>query len=88
MHTTVPFTRAVDREQSDIVALRHYAWLQDGLERVGLTATPYRIAAAWNAGLGATVRGHLSAATLDYARRVENLAVVLRAEVENNGERP
>ena len=34
MHTKVPFERALDRVESEEVALRHYEWLRRGLERL------------------------------------------------------
>lgn len=74
MHSSVPFKRAVDRSVSDEVALRHYEWLKCGLERNGLTVTTYNIAMAWNAGLGAVVRGRVPASTRDYAERATNIA--------------
>lgn len=74
MHTTVPFARALDRSESDAVAVLHYEWLRRGLERAGMTPTPYAIALAWNSGLTATVRGRSPAVAHDYARRAENLA--------------
>jgi hypothetical protein len=74
MHTSVPFSRALDRSASDDVAIRHYEWLKQGLVRNGLEATPYNIALAWNGGLSATVRGSVPAAARDYAERVINIA--------------
>src|ERR1043165_7025437 len=32
MHTTIPFRQALDRETSDVVAVKHYEWLKRGLE--------------------------------------------------------
>jgi len=80
MHTTVPFARALDRSESDAVAVLHYEWLRRGLERAGMAATPYAIALAWNSGLTATVRGRSPAVAHDYARRAENLA----GDIERN----
>ena len=75
MHTQVPFKQAVNRSQSDEVAVRHYEWIKRGLVRAGLPVTPYNIALAWNGGLSATIRGRVPAATRNYAERVNNLAV-------------
>ncbi len=74
MHTTVPFARAVERAESDIVAVKHYEWLSRGLLRAGLEPTPYNIALAWNGGLSAAVRGRAPGAAHAYAQRAQNLA--------------
>ncbi len=74
MHTAVPFARAVERGESDAVAVRHYEWLSRGLRRAGLAATSYNIALAWNGGLGAAVQGRAPSVAREYARRAENLA--------------
>lgn len=74
MHTTVPFARAINREESDVVAVRHYEWLRRELERAGVPATPYMIALAWNGGLDGAISGRAPAIAHDYARRAVNLA--------------
>lgn len=74
MHTTAPFSRALDRRSSDAVAVKHYEWIKAELERRGVTATPYRIALAWNAGIRAVLVEHPSAVAADYASRAANLA--------------
>ena len=74
MYTAVPFSRALDRLESDRVAVQHYEWLRRGLERAGQTATPYLIALAWNSGLDAAVNGRSPAVAHDYAQRAVNLA--------------
>lgn len=74
MHTKVPFARANDRSESDVVAVAHYEYLKRGLERNGVPATPYTIALAWNGGLDAVVRGTAPKAAHNYARRAVNLA--------------
>ena len=74
MHTTVPFTQAVDRTTSDVVAIKHYEWIKRGLESAGKPATPYYIALAWNSGLGAAVSGKSPRVAHDYAQRAANLA--------------
>lgn len=48
-------------------AAKHLRWLASRMEN----PTPFRLAVAWNGGLGALKRP--SAKTLDYAKRVENL---------------
>ncbi len=77
MHTQVPFRQAIDRKHADAVAIRHYEWIKRGLVRAGLPVTPYHVALAWNGGLSATLRGRVSAATRNYAERVNNLATQL-----------
>lgn len=74
MHTSVPFNRALDRDTSDVVAVKHYEWLKRGLEAAGVRATPYNIALAWNGGLGAVISGRSPSIAHDYARRAANLA--------------
>ena len=73
MHTDVPFEKALDRLQSEEVAVRHYEWLRRGLARNGFPQTPYYIALAWNGGLASVVRGRAPRAAHDYAERVMNL---------------
>ena len=79
MHTDVPFERALDRMQSEEVAIKHYEWIRRGLIRNGFPQTPYYIALAWNGGLSSVVRGKTSRAARDYAERVTNLVVDLRS---------
>ena len=74
MHTTTPFSSAINRQISDAVALRHYDYLKKGLEAARMPATPYYIALAWNSGLGAATSGRSPAVSHDYARRASNLA--------------
>jgi len=73
MHTSKPFSMAVQREHADEVAVMHYEWLRRGLERNGLTASSYNIALAWNAGLSAVVNGRVGNRTRGYASQVVNL---------------
>ncbi|HWA85217.1 MAG TPA: hypothetical protein VG710_03250 [Opitutus sp.] len=80
MYTTIPFSYAVNRHASDTVAIRHYEWIKQGLERNGLEATAYNIALAWNGGLQAAVDGRSCAAARDYAERVNNIVHEMRAE--------
>lgn len=74
MHSTAPFKQALDRSESDVVAVRHYEWLKDGLLRARMPVTPYNIALAWNGGLTGTIRGKAPRAAHDYAQRAANLA--------------
>jgi hypothetical protein len=74
MHTTAPFSRALDRRSSDAVAVKHYEWIKAQLEGRGIIPTPYRIALAWNGGIRAVFVEHPPAAAVDYASRAANLA--------------
>lgn len=74
MHTSAPFLRALDRAESDVVAVKHYEWLKRGLEKAGVPASTYNIALAWNGGLSAAVRGRAPRAAHSYAQRAVNLA--------------
>jgi hypothetical protein len=69
-----PFSFALDRRASDSVAVLHYEWLKQQIERRGLPASPYNIALAWNGGLRAVVGRSASRASRDYAQRAANLA--------------
>lgn len=77
MHTTVPFSRALDRSTSDEVAIKHYEWLTRGLRSAGMPVTPYNIALAWNSGLTATVKGRSPRVAHQYAERAMNLAATM-----------
>ncbi len=74
MHTSIPFQRAINRETSDVVAVKHYEWIKQGLEAARRPATPYNIALAWNGGLGAVISGRSPRIAHDYAQRAVNLA--------------
>jgi hypothetical protein len=78
MHTDVPFERALDRAQSEEIAIRHYEWIRRGLVRNGFPQTPYYIALAWNGGLSSVVRNRSTRAARDYAERVTNLVFDLK----------
>ena len=80
MHSTAPFSRALDRGAAEEVAVRHYEWIRRGLEKAGMTASPYNVALAWNGGLAATVGGRAPRAAHRYAERAANLASVLGGE--------
>lgn len=73
MHTTRPFSQAVQREAADEVAVKHYEWIKHALERAGVEATPFNIAMAWNCGVDAVLAGRAPTASYDYATRVNNL---------------
>ena len=80
-YTARPFRDALIRVCSDQVAVAHYEWLREGLKRNGLEVSPYNIALAWNAGLGAVVKGRVPRAARSYAERVNNLAMEMAAHV-------
>lgn len=80
MHTREPFTKAVNREQADAVAVRHYEWIRQGLKQAGIDPNPYNIALAWNSGLGAVVTGRVPQVTYNYAQRVENLVTSIKQQ--------
>jgi len=69
-----PFSCALDRRDSDDVAVRHYEWLKNQIERRGMPASPYNIALAWNGGLGAVFARRTPRSVRDYAERAANLA--------------
>ncbi len=79
MHTKKPFHLATNRAESDKVAVAHYEWIKQGLQRNGIESSPYTIALAWNAGLSAVVQHRVPAVTRDYAERVVNLVTDLKA---------
>lgn len=73
-YTTAPFSQALDRRVSDAVAVKHYNWLKDELQKRGVAPTPYAIALAWNGGMRAALSDNPPAAAADYAERAANLA--------------
>ena len=73
-HTRRPFSDALDRRWSDLVAALHHDWLCERLVRNGLEPSVYNVALAWNAGLSATVRDRAPRRSHDYAVRVGNIA--------------
>lgn len=79
MHTQKPFGEAVNRKTSDEIAILHYEWIKNALERAGMEPSTYNIAMAWNAGVGAVIKGRVPAVSRDYATRVNNLATDLSA---------
>lgn len=54
-------------------ARAHVPWLAVRCEANGLTASPYNIALAWNAGITRALTRNTSAANRDFAQRVTNL---------------
>ncbi|HLP02222.1 MAG TPA: hypothetical protein VK163_09360 [Opitutaceae bacterium] len=78
MHSRAPFRNALVRSHADQVAVAHYDWLVQQLQRNGLRPSAYNIALAWNAGIGAVVSGRAPRASHQYAQRVVNIADELR----------
>lgn len=74
MYTSAPFTQALDRPTSDLIAVQHYEWLKSGLESARMPVTPYNIALAWNGGLAAAIAGRSPRVAHNYAERAANLA--------------
>ncbi len=70
MHTSKPFRYALIRKHADEVAVEHYEWLCVQLRRKGIAPTPYNIAMAWNAGIGAVTSGRIPRVSRSYAKRV------------------
>jgi hypothetical protein len=73
MHTRKSFSLATQRAAADEVAILHYEWIKQNLERAGVDATTYNIAMAWNTGVGNVVNGRVPSVSYDYAERVTNL---------------
>lgn len=80
MHTKKPFRLAADRDEADVVAVKHYEWIKRGYEQRGMEATAYRVALAWNAGLGAALRNAAPKSSHRYAERVRNIAEELKRQ--------
>lgn len=78
MHTSVPFSQAVNRGPADVVAVKHYEYIKRGLQEAGIAASPFNIALAWNCGLGAVVGGRVPSVTYRYAEQVNNLVETLK----------
>ncbi|HET7536618.1 MAG TPA: hypothetical protein VFJ90_09205 [Candidatus Didemnitutus sp.] len=74
LHTSKPFTMAIDRATADEVAVAHYEWIKDGLKDAGIEPTTFNIAMAWNCGLGAVKNGRVPTVSYHYAEQVTNLA--------------
>jgi hypothetical protein len=73
MHTRRPFTQAVQREAADEVAVIHYEWIKQELEKAGVDASPFNIAMAWNSGVNNVLNGRVPRVAYNYAERVNNL---------------
>lgn len=79
-YSDMPFSYAVQREHSDVVAVKHYEWIKRGLASAGIDPSPYNIALAWNSGLGAVTSGRVPRSTYRYADQVRNLVEVLQRQ--------
>lgn len=73
-HTHISFDKA-RTHYSDTVALAHFHWIIKRLKNAHITPTITKIAAAWNCGVTAVIRGRIPHSTKDYAQRVTNLAL-------------
>lgn len=78
MHSTRPFAKALDREESFRVACQHYDWICRGLAKAKKPQDAYHVALAWNSGLYAVLRGQSPGRAHRYAERAANLAEALR----------
>ncbi len=88
LHTKIPFSQALDRRTSDIVAVQHYEWLKERLVAAGKPATPYNIALAWNGGINAAISGRAPRVAHSYAQRAVNLATVFEKAKTPPAEKP
>ncbi len=73
MHTKKSFQLANQRETADEVAIKHYEWIKQTLEKAGVDANSFNIAMAWNTGVGNVVNGRAPSVSYNYAQRVTNL---------------
>jgi len=73
MHTKKSFQLAKQREAADEVAVAHYEWIKQQLQKAGVAASTFNIAMAWNTGVDNVVNGRAPAVSFDYAQRVTNL---------------
>jgi len=74
MHTDKPFSMAIQRDQSDVVAVKHYEWIKKAFEQAGVDVNAFNIALAWNSGVEAVLSGRSPSSSYHYAERVANLA--------------
>jgi hypothetical protein len=73
MHTKKSFRLATQRETADEVAILHYEWIKQNLEKAGVDASAFNIAMAWNTGVNNVVNGRAPSVSYGYAERVTNL---------------
>ena len=69
-------------------AEKHARWLERQLLAEGISAQPFNLALAWNAGFTAVRQGRAPVASYDYAVRVRNLYTALERERETLPARP
>lgn len=73
MHTRKSFQFATDRAVADEVAVKHYEWIKENLERAGVDSNAFNIAMAWNSGVNNVIKGRVPNVSYNYAQRVVNL---------------
>jgi hypothetical protein len=86
MHTDKPFRLAVQREEADEVAVKHYEWIKRVFEQAGVEVNAFNIALAWNSGVDAVLSGRSPSASYNYAERVTNLVETFREGRRNLSE--
>ena len=78
MHTDKPFSLAIQREQADEIAVKHYEWIKRSFEKAGVEVNAFNIALAWNSGVEAVLSGRSPSVSYNYAERVNNLVETFR----------
>jgi len=78
MHTTKPFRLAIQRQEADEVAIKHYEYIKHAFENAGIEVNPFNIALAWNSGVDAVLSGRAPNSSYHYAERVTNLVETFR----------
>ena len=78
MHTDKPFCLAIQREEADAVAVKHYEWIKHAFEEAGVEVNAFNIALAWNSGVDAVLSGRSPSSSYNYAERVTNLVETFR----------
>lgn len=68
-----PFAEARQAAPARACALKHIAWLARSLEARGVPATPFNLAAAWNAGLDTYTTGRAPERAYHYAAAIERI---------------
>ncbi|MBL9215063.1 MAG: hypothetical protein JNG83_06270 [Opitutaceae bacterium] len=88
MHTSRPFSQAVQRAAADEVAVKHYEWIRKNLANAGIDPSPFNIALAWNCGVNAVMAGRAPNVSYDYAERVSNIVERLKERAPVVSEEP
>jgi hypothetical protein len=86
MHTDKPFRLAIQRQEADEVAVKHYEWIKRVFEAAGVEPNPFNIALAWNSGVDSVLSGRVPSASYNYAERVTNLVETFREGRRNLSE--